>query len=395
MKIIFHIGMPKTGTTSLQSYLFSNKESLLSQQIVYEPEIFCSSGAHHYFASNFWTNPDETIKTLINRLTLHKNCKYYLISSEVLISWPQNFVQLLYKHLQEFDIEVVLYIRRQDDLIESLYKQSIKMGEKRTIQELIERFNPSYEDIVTKWHRNERYTIHVIKYTPSKTIETFSNLYDISIDSKYDTNCKRNISPSTNHIELLELILKNTDVKFSRLEAINFLQGLNAPKSYRIVSLSERKAIMDHYKDSNMAISTQFFDGKPLFAPSAETETDYIGYPSLTPDEIVKILEKYLLYCLRSNKHIDNLIKSISKNGDFDEKFYKEKYLCGRAELFKPIEHFARFGMYKNFKPNRYFDMEKIYSLYPELQNTGIPPYIIYSILRIIGKEKFCPNDLQ
>ena len=99
-------------------------------------------------------------------------------------------------------------------------------------------------------------------------------------------------------------------------------------------------------------------------------------------------LEKYILYCIKSNKHINNLIRYIDNSGDFNEDFYRKKYLCGRKEIYKPIEHFARFGMYNKLLPNEDFDADKIYNLYPELKNTGIPPYILYTVLKIIKNKE-------
>ena len=40
MKVIIHIGMPKTGSTSLQCVLFNNKAKLQEQKVVYEPDFF-------------------------------------------------------------------------------------------------------------------------------------------------------------------------------------------------------------------------------------------------------------------------------------------------------------------------------------------------------------------
>lgn len=395
MKIIFHIGMPKTGTTSLQYYLFKNKNNLMPNGFIYEPEIFTNqenslgSTNHNDFGMNIINNPDKTIHTLLDRLKFHDNkSNYYIISAEVaVVYFSEKHIKFLYDNLHEHDIEIVLYIRRQDDFIESFYKTCIQCGMCFSIDEAIKLCNPDYDDIVKKWKQNKNIKVHVVKYKSSKTIKNFFDIYGMKIDDDL-SEYKLNLSLGTNHIEIVSLIKRNTNILFNFLEPEMFIQGLQAPKSYRIFSLAERKNIMKNYEQSNNTISKQFFDGEPLFEPLPETDSDSIGHTLLDSDEIIKILEKYILYCVKSNKHINNLIKYIDNSGDFDEVFYRKKYLCGRKEIYKPIEHFARFGMYNKLLPNEDFDADKIYNLYPELKNTGIPPYILYTVLKIIKNKE-------
>lgn len=396
MKIIFHIGMPKTGTTSLQNYMLTNKKYLMSKGFIYEPEVFSNPQKtwgvydHNYFIRSIVNNPNESISKLLYRLKLYADkFNYYIISSEAAInSLTEKYIKFLYDNLKGYDIEIVLYIRRQDDLIESFYKTCVKCGMCFSIDEALKICNPYYDAIVDRWQQNKNIKIHVVKYEANKTILKFFDIYGVKINNYNAYN--DNISVSTNHVELLYLITKNTDIKFYFLEpALQlFMQGLQVPRSYRIFSLDERKAIMKKYEDSNIAISKKFFDGKPLFEPLPTTDTNYVGYPALNSDEIIKILERYIFYCVKSSKYVDDLIKYISESGEFDENFYRDKYLCGRVEKYKPIEHFVLSGMYRNFMPNKCFDMNEIYQLYPELKSTGIPPYILYTVLKIIGKIK-------
>lgn len=391
MKIILHIGIPKTGTSSLQKYLSKNKEFLLSQGFIYEPEVLSGGINYNRFMVNFVEDSDSAMKRLLNRLHFyekHKKYKYYIISSEECgIRFKQSHIEKFYNYLKKYDIEIVMYIRRQDDLIESLYGEFLKCGEVINMQKFIELYNYDYKEMVTQWQRDERYNIHVIRYDAKKTIKNFCDIYNINVDENCDSE-RLNITPSANYMELITLILNNTDFKFSYCDIVSFIRGLQFPRSYRMLSLDERKAIMNSREASNMAISKQFFNGEPLFKQLPTTDTDYIGYPTITQNEIIKMLDKYLYYCMKSNNNINNLIKYISESGNFDENFYRDKYLCGRVERYKPIEHFVRFGMYNNLMPNKYFDVDKIYNLCPELKNTGIPPYILYVVLKIIEKNK-------
>lgn len=158
--------------------------------------------------------------------------------------------------------------------------------------------------------------------------------------------------------------------------------------SSRIYDLSERKAIMARYEKSNAAVSLQFFDGTPLFAPLPETEPNADHYPSLTLDEALKMLKKSIFYSMRSSIPVHILMHYIQQHGDFDENFYRKEYLRDRAELYTPLEHFVRFGMYTGFRPNADFDASELYNSYPEFKQTGIPPYILHIIFSILKKYR-------
>lgn len=394
MKLILHIGMPKTGTTALQHFLHKNKDILLSQGIVYEPEIFLrnnisTSSNCHDFVMRFLREPNSTIELLLHRLNKYKDCKYYILSSELFVGFfKQRDIDFLYNNLCEYDIDIVLYIRRQDDYYDSMYKQNVRLGRKK-YQFNLEDFEPCYSDIISRWQQNKKNFVRILKYKDLQTINQFVTIYDIEID---DTACfsQKNSTPSRNHIELIDHILKNTDMEFSTLEISKFMRniddrGMNQQSPY-IYSLSERQEIMMRYEESNAAVSQQYFNGQPLFDPLPEVEQNAVKYPSLTLEDALSMMRKHIFYNMRSGVYIDNLILYIKNRGDFDEKFYRKEYLRGRTEIYTPIEYFVRFGMYTGHKPNAMFDEEKMYAKYPELKNIPMPPYLIYVILNMIGK---------
>lgn len=401
MKIIFHIGMPKTGTTSLQFFLSKNKKALLSQGIVYEPEIFHKQyrsllpwdtvdhipGSHHAFAYGFLHHPHEVARLLQERISVYRNYHYYLISSEIMsIYFTTGHIKYLYKYLRGNDIDVVIYLRRQDDILDSMYKQNIESSFRVTPQCMLKSVNVSYSDILSRWQIDKKASIHALKYTPSRTIQNFMDIYDIKLDTS--SALYMNITQSRNRTELVARILQNIDIKFSSTETLNFMKDLDdddiPQTSSRVYSLPERRAIMARYEESNEAVSRQFFDGKPLFDPLPETEPNATPYPSLTLDDALKMLKRHIFYSMRSSIPVHTLMQYIKQHGDFDEDFYRKEYLRGRPELYMPLEHFVRFGMYTGFRPNADFDAQKIYHTHPELRQTGIPPYIIYIISKAL-----------
>jgi hypothetical protein len=138
--VYVHIGTGKTGSTSLQNFLFENRETLLNQGILYPlsginyRSISSSSQRSHnnlYQALNkVPADPKagdwETFHTEVNSLKskLHK----VIISAEMFSYLDHNLISLLRDYLSEYETKIIVYLRRQDQYLESMYWQKIKMG---------------------------------------------------------------------------------------------------------------------------------------------------------------------------------------------------------------------------------------------------------------------------
>lgn len=133
MKIVFHVGMGKTGTSSIQSALFTNESRLLEQNIRYLGMWFDIIGpAFQGAAGNvdfFRKSPEDMQKCA--RLFLERiqadsvsiGCDYYIISNEeiygqVMAIMP--FIKELEKHIS---VRIVCYIRDPYDWLPSAYNQ--------------------------------------------------------------------------------------------------------------------------------------------------------------------------------------------------------------------------------------------------------------------------------
>ena len=150
MKIYLHIGTEKTGTTSIENFLTVNRDRLLKKKILYPKSLGSPNNINLAIAfqseekqddlrirSNILTQKD--IKNFQDRI--YKNLKdeieraspeILLISSEHLSSRlnKDKEIHQLYQFLSSFSeqIEVLIYLRRQDSFFESLYSTAIKSG---------------------------------------------------------------------------------------------------------------------------------------------------------------------------------------------------------------------------------------------------------------------------
>ncbi|WP_299615897.1 hypothetical protein [uncultured Tateyamaria sp.] len=151
MKLILHIGTPKTASTLIQNSLENNPEWLAEHGLAYgkvlSPDanhitlFFACANAVHDFARDYGLHSMEELaefrQRVSDRIEWHKgqlddNIDTMIMSSENLTGnmyHPEEIARL--KHLleQHFDdIKIVIYVRRQDDAILSMYGEYMRRG---------------------------------------------------------------------------------------------------------------------------------------------------------------------------------------------------------------------------------------------------------------------------
>lgn len=128
MKIFLHIGNYKTGSTAIQSFLFSNRDSLRALGY-YVPETGRIGDAHHAWAGSLLGRPgspgdtDGLYGKILEELD-RSGCDKAIVSSETLFNKviPGDVVARLPGH----DIAVLAYLRRQDEFASAFYMQLVK-----------------------------------------------------------------------------------------------------------------------------------------------------------------------------------------------------------------------------------------------------------------------------
>lgn len=131
-KAILHIGVHKTGTTTIQNWMWSNKDIIKSGSGWSYPKKFSVQNAHHvipwsvmpHFLDNPISHPhcrplDEIRKEL-------QYCENVVLSSEAFCMADDEAVQRIKWLFDDFETTVVIYTRRQDKIIQSEYVQRVK-----------------------------------------------------------------------------------------------------------------------------------------------------------------------------------------------------------------------------------------------------------------------------
>jgi len=134
LKLIIHAGTPKTGTTSLQTYLAKHK--LRGKGILYPHNLDklhnTHAPKHQWFEKNLVTaNVNSFVENFKNIISQVKdNTHTIILSSEGIYNYwwdfPEESKNLLGELVKLFDIEIWAWFREPLAFIESYYKQCIR-----------------------------------------------------------------------------------------------------------------------------------------------------------------------------------------------------------------------------------------------------------------------------
>lgn len=131
-KVVYlHIGYGKTGTSSIQDMMFDNRVYFKTIGLLY-PELGLWKTAHHNL-SLLEGEPDNSL--LIKQHLVNINAEFIdngyqklVLSSERLCFTIPGIIELYRDVFKDSKIQIIMYIRRQEDLIPSVYLEWMKNG---------------------------------------------------------------------------------------------------------------------------------------------------------------------------------------------------------------------------------------------------------------------------
>lgn len=127
-KVFLHIGLHKTGTTAIQTTLFENRE-VLAEQGYRVPVSGVPAAAplgHHELA---WAQ-DRNGELLerwqdLRKETAEDETSSWILTSEELCVLKAEHIASVRRLLNDHDVTVIVYLRNQVDLVESLYRTEV------------------------------------------------------------------------------------------------------------------------------------------------------------------------------------------------------------------------------------------------------------------------------
>lgn len=339
MRVILHIGAEKTGTSSIQHYLYLNRRRLSKRGFhlmqaagKYDQRALSAytraiDEADNYFFDQRITSTEgrEKFRTDLERAiddeltSLPSNIHTVIISSEHFHSTVRSdeamgrLRNLLSKYFQEFG--VICYLREQGAMCTSLYSTALKFGISRTFEDFVKQCNPqnyyfNCSQFLSRWEGAfGQDAMDVAIYDKSyfkngDLLEDFTSRLDPSLLGQLETykdQANQSLSPEG------QRLLLGVNCAFPRVARgdIDSLRVLCRDKIYgllkgrgRQLDLSTRKSIYDSFLDSNKAVQEKYFpDRDQLFL-----ETDRVLPDS---DEFTN----------NGRRALEQVLETVSQNG--------------------------------------------------------------------------------
>ncbi len=127
-KVIIHIGLGKTGTTSIQSYMGARRGEYHSRGFYY-PSLYCANNAHHALVSVAEADFSPIYKARFDELLdsfERTGLSTMIISSEIFCYAQEAFVGGVRQALRDYNVNVIFYARGVRDFFVSSYMQFFK-----------------------------------------------------------------------------------------------------------------------------------------------------------------------------------------------------------------------------------------------------------------------------
>ena len=343
MKAILHIGVSKTGSTTIQHFLASNRKELKHRNIYipvpdrvkshntlvlasYLPYMLESTSVFSYIGHQVYNSFVEEYFPYLNKeertLTHCEQCQLWgkiccevetncskddivIFSAELLSLFHEDEVEKVRKLMISLfdDVTIVVYLRRQPEYIVSGYNTSIDWhGAPCTIKEQIP---PAYDEIVKLWTIFGKDKIK-IRLFDTKEFHDNDLLSDFAITCGFDiTGLKRekNQNETTmdsaeleflrlfnSHVpRLLDPWTVNPDFYPLRQVLLSSQENREKSKAYRM-SRSEAQSILEQCRDGNDWVAREYLGREKLFSEDVSMYPETVDSPhGLTLEKCVEI----------------------------------------------------------------------------------------------------------
>lgn len=318
--IYLHIGMPKTGTTSLQKFLFYNREKLLETGYLYpitgtkitsdrEPKGYSHNTLVRRLTQKTdskgnggsqWESWDE-LKREINRSPLKP--QNVIISAEFFTGpgiYNADLITTTKRMLEDYDTKIVIYLRRQDDFLRSYYCHLITFFIRKDIKEFIRdwQYMADYYKTLELWKNIfglDNIIVRVFEKEQMKNGNLFNdflaaiNFNNKAIDFGFSKDIKENIS--VNSVKAIKLIngidkisekipfqfqkdeyraslVRRLIFNHKTLKLISYLPT-NFLFNEELLSKQDRMSILNEFEASNRKVAQEYLgreDGKLFYS---------------------------------------------------------------------------------------------------------------------------------
>lgn len=340
MSIVYiSVGMQKTGTTALQSFMRENEKALEDQGCCYPllklgiASKYNDRNAHFlvYRASEIEdrqerNNEEYRVRTqaFAKLEDLAKIYPKIILSDELIWHRALNVKDFWKETVKDFkkiqcDVKVIVYLRRQDLFIQSLWNQSVKAMPRieQSFEECIRKnkfkYYPLdfYENLCKIAEAVEKENIIVRVYEKKQfegeghTIYSdFLNSMDIKMTDEFTKeNVKPNDSMDGNFIELKRIMNQIPDYKLTNdfmrnpmCEASVFCKDADKLEKMSMFSYTQQLEYLKQFQESNEKVAKEFLnraDGILFYDPVVEQKQWKLEPEKMYRDLLVLVCEEF------------------------------------------------------------------------------------------------------
>ncbi len=322
--IYLHIGVPKTASSTIQKGLFIFRNKLMGNGYYY-PKSGLIGTNHKNIFFELCSMPDHKIKYQPGNGSLKdlveeikkSNFKNYIISVEhfSLLKLPE--INNLKYALNLFEVNVIVYLRRQDKVIQSGWTQNAKrMVFKKSLGEIIsEELGNSnsvyhYEYLLNQWAAafgKPNIVVRIFEPERLKGNIFHDFLYTCGIRNldDYPPPEAANISPDFKTLGLIHEISNRLD--FGKIDSLtraelgkhieNYCKyiGWDHEKKFNAVDKETFELIMSHFQDGNNLVAREYLGMEHLFSKSfQDKEITQFYLNDITQGDLLDILVSVL-----------------------------------------------------------------------------------------------------
>lgn len=325
MKTLYlHIGTPKTGTTSIQSWIFKNQKAL-NKRSFYVPKSFqrydkigIRRNAHflvgHLGSSSVpFTKKENAImydglEYVVNFFEQYDN----IILSDENIWWSSsydrtNLWDILLENAKQnnYIIKIIVYLRRQDQFLISRYNQLVKVGRtSEKFNEYVINVQTTRSDLLDYGKRIDglsalfgKENVIVRRFArdafyQGDLIADFLQTMGLTYDSDFVAPAEEsNVSLPANLTELKRMTnsldnITGDEKWYFRNLMFAFRKQCDYEYPCGLFSPDEARAFLEQYREENERVAAEYIgDGKPLFHYTVEELPKYSpDNPYITED---------------------------------------------------------------------------------------------------------------
>jgi len=290
-KIFIHMGLPKTGTSAIQNFLYKERFKMKTHGILYpesitsfnfdrSKKIIFKNNINNFFDHNYLAdiqnypniNHDVFYKKLAAEILENKNCENLILSSENLYFANDKLLFKLKNLFKDLDIRIIFTKRNYYEWLDSYFYEKIYSGRETNgfnffFNELLEKNFLPYDKTTSRWKKifGEENFLE-IDYEDKNYITNILSLFQIptEIIEKYKYNLVNNIKKSPIKISLISNFnLLNSNLNFYSFinKKISFLKKIEKSQNHNVGFTFINKKIINSDK-YNFLENKDFFQNK-------------------------------------------------------------------------------------------------------------------------------------